>query len=80
MNHSIDYNYRIVEYPDRTCYIHEVYYENGEIEGLSENPSYPAGVSEDDLNEDLLLMLRAFELPTIQYDDVKGLFLMEQPF
>jgi hypothetical protein len=50
--------------------VHEVYYgEDGEVLGYTDNGSGPCGESLKEIEEDLVMMAKALELPILDYDD-----------
>lgn len=65
------WNYRIMTLDKGATWgIHEVYYdEDGKPNGYTENPQEPYGETLDELKNDLLYMLRAFEKPILTPED-----------
>ena len=77
------WNYRVVSraYPGpgdhetiREYYIHEVYYDDGRIIGMTENPMEPYGQDEQELKDSIELMLQAFEKPTLKEEELENAF------
>jgi len=50
--------------------IHEVYYSSDKkVEGYTENSVSPGGMDEDELKTTLGLMMKAFDLPILEYEE-----------
>ena len=77
------WNYRVISraYPGpgdhetiREYAIHEVYYDDEKIIGMTEEPSEPYGQDEQELKDSIELMLQAFEKPTLREEDLENAF------
>jgi len=77
------WNYRVISraYPGpgdhetiREYAIHEVYYDDGKIIGMTERPSEPYGQDEQELKDSIKWMLEAFEKPTLREEDLENAF------
>lgn len=65
----MSWNYRVMEREGRFA-IHEVYYDkNGEANGYTESPVYPAGTSVEELQEMLGKYQEALKKPILKYED-----------
>ena len=73
------WDYRVVNRPyhaggsivGREYAIHEVYYDaDGVPNGVTENPSYLAGESVQEMKADLMLIRGAFRRPVLQWEDI----------
>jgi len=67
------WNHRVVKRQAKTTddvwyEIHEVYYENDEVEGMTENAISPAGTTLSELKEEIKRMLRCLEKPVLDYE------------
>lgn len=52
--------------------IHEVYWRSdGTIEAITENPVIPYGETHEELKKDILMYLKAFEKPVLDFDICK---------
>lgn len=58
-----------MKYKDGTLGIHEVYYENGEINGFTLDAVGCHGDDLEDLKLGLELKLKAFDAPILDYED-----------
>ena len=77
------WNYRVVSraYPGagdhetiREYSIHEVYYDDDKIIGMTESPVEPYGQDEQELKDSIQWMLQAFEKPTLREEDLENAF------
>ena len=75
----MSWNYRIMTLDKGVSWgIHEVYYdENGKPNGYTERALQPSGGSLEELRDDLLYMLKAFEQPILTPEECanNGTFL-----
>ncbi|CAI3936769.1 unnamed protein product [Commensalibacter communis] len=69
------WNYRVMKSSVNGLGIYEVYYnEDGSIQGFSHNIVSPRGDSLKELNDDLLLYVKALEKPILDYDQLTKQF------
>lgn len=70
----MSWNYRIVKkIENNECFygIHEVYYhKDGSFRTCTVNPIEPFGETVDELKKDIELMMKAFELPVLNYEEI----------
>lgn len=73
----MQWNYRIVseEAPEgEFLQLYEIYYDDGKIIGMLENPSKPYGESVDELQADVSHMMEAFRKPVLKLKDLENAF------
>ena len=51
-------------------FLHEVYYDKGKVVNCTENPIAPFGETPKELQQNLELMKKAFDKPTLSYEDM----------
>jgi hypothetical protein len=68
------WNYRIIRHVDadtrESFRIHEAYYKDEKVVTVSEEPATPSGESRTNLEQDIRLMLEAFEKPILNYSEI----------
>ena len=66
------WDYRVIKHTDEgevSYQIHEVYYdENQMIKSWTENSIKPYGETPDELKEDILMQLQAFQKPILEFN------------
>ena len=70
----MQWNYRIVseQAPEgEFLQLYEIYYDDGKIIGMLENPSKPYGENVDELQADVNHMLEAFRKPVLKLEDLE---------
>tara|TARA_B100000282_G_scaffold295709_1_gene275583 strand:- start:548 stop:826 length:279 start_codon:yes stop_codon:yes gene_type:complete len=73
----MQWNYRIVseEAPEgEFLQVYEIYYDDGKIIGMLENPSKPYGDNIDELQADMNYMMDAFRRPVLKLKDLENAF------
>ena len=73
----MQWNYRIVseEAPEgEFLQLYEIYYDDGKIIGMLENPSKPYGDNIDELQADMNYMMEAFRRPVLKLKDLENAF------
>ena len=66
------WQYRVTS-TDGVFQIREVYFDDdGTPQLMSEHPDYPQGDTVEELKEDIQAMLKALELPVLDYDEFMG--------
>ena len=73
----MQWNYRIVseEAPEgEFLQLYEIYYDDGKIIGMLENPSKPYGDNIDELQADMNYMMDAFRRPVLKLKDLENAF------
>ena len=73
----MQWNYRIVseEAPEgEFLQVYEIYYDDGKIIGMLENPSKPYGDNIDELQADMNYMMEAFRKPVLKLKDLENAF------
>ena len=73
----MQWNYRIVseEAPEgEFLQLYEIYYDDGKIIGMLENPSKPYGENIDELQADMNYMMDAFRRPVLKLKDLENAF------
>ena len=73
----MQWNYRIVseQAPEgEFLQLYEVYYDDGKIIGMLENPSKPYGENVDELQADMNHMMEAFKKPVLSMKDLENAF------
>lgn len=77
------WNYRVLKHThlnNEWVGIHEVYYDdNGEPNACSTDPTSPYGETEQELQNDLDLMKKAFEKPVMYYSFFEDLSNKKEP-
>jgi hypothetical protein len=66
------WNHRVVRYPGGMFGIHEVFYDNHEPWGCTEQPVGPVGDTLVELLEELTRMAACIEQPTLDYEKIGG--------
>ena len=75
------WNYRIVseQAPEgEFLQLYEIYYDDGKIIGMVENPSKPYGESVDELQADVNHMMEAFRKPVLKLEELENAFKRRQ--
>lgn len=73
----MQWNYRIVseQAPEgEFLQLYEIYYDDGKIIGMLENPSKPYGDNIDELQADMNYMMDAFRRPVLKLKDLENAF------
>lgn len=71
-NSTMTWNYRVIhhsEFEIHSYNIHEVYYENDIPHSCTEDPCSPWGETAAEFRSDIDAMLKAFDLPVLEYDN-----------
>ena len=69
----MSWNYRVMKHTDgmgEWYFLHEVYYDKGKVVNCTENPIAPFGETPKELQQNLDLMKKAFDKPTLSYEDM----------
>jgi hypothetical protein len=69
----MSWNYRVMKHTDgmgEWYFLHEVYYDKGKVVNCTENPIAPFGETPKELQQNLELMKKAFDKPTLSYEDM----------
>ena len=69
----MSWNYRVMKHTDgmgEWYFLHEVYYDKGKVVNCTENPIAPFGETPKELQQNLELMKKAFDKPTLSYEEM----------